>query len=1701
MNKKFRFSLLAPFLFSNVLLAQGPVADAGDDVTVSSGCTQTVTLDGRGSTGDNLSYLWLAIDGCAVLTDFDEDKLIFEIPQTDIDYDYYLSLTVTDANGDSSSDTVVVTVLGDHVPNADAGADFTACKYSISGSDFRVYLNGSESFDVEDSTDIDFLWTVLDEGITISSGQSTKSKPYFEHPLDLTVDTEFRIELKVTDANGYCSDKDTVTVTCLADMCPVADAGSDMELSSGCNDTLLLDGTSSVDPDGGTLTYSWISLDGYITNLENSTSAQPTFNFPTFTTDKDLRFQLTVSDGTNEDIDTVEIEYVNDEAPIADAGEDISTNLISVILDGSGSIDDNISNLDYNWRSLDGGISIMQGNTICIVNFDDSHAGGVFRFELEVDDDYCIDKDTVSVTVLDNLSPIAEAGDNLSLSGGCQTFFYLDGTDSEDPEGTTLTYAWSVADELSSNLTNTTSADSVMFTISESVVGENVTFYLTVTDEAGLTDTDSIIVSVLDDLVPVANAGEDFESCEYTISGSTYRVYLDGTASYDFDGTLKYKWTQIEGEEVDMSSSQSKKVTPYFKYPTGLTENIDIQFELRVYDSEEYCEDFDTVKVTLLADKCPTADAGEDMDIPSGCNTTIDLISVDSFDPEDSTLTYTWTSLDGYTSLISNANSDTALFTIPDIEIDTVFSFVLSVSDGVNLDTDSLVATYILNDAPVAVAGNNITTCEYKFDLNGSRSYDINKNELDYAWDLDLTIDEFDDCNADQSICEGDDDWDAETMGNGVWDIGERVKDRETDDDLIGNEGFDADEGDVIITFTSPIDLEEDSTRQIMLRVYDGLCYSYDALFITINENICPIADAGETVRIPKFSTRPVLLNAATGSFDPDSSELTYEWTTPTGSIVSDSVVTVEDLEPTKRYSRYIYKLKVMDAENAISEDSVEVIFANFSTPESPAIYAVADHNRVLVSWDADSESSVDSLTGYADFEGYKLYRSIDGGITWGSDEDRLYDYNGHFVGWKPYAQFDLSAENDVDHCIYADEDCESGLTREISISGLDPLSPRFSLGNDSGIEYSFVDSNVIDGVKYSYTVTAYDIGFDPFDLDMENLGIAMDTVLIDTIDRINYSYVVDSVYHAGGCVYYSIISANEIVSVDTLWTTTNPDEFLGPDSLTYYNEAGEAIRTSSNPTRGYYSLESARGDSGKHNFITVIPGYTALDISFPDASNIEALFKTDSNNIGNGIREYFIVDRTKIVQDQVMYEIQAEQGKTAVDGMACEDPYVYGYLVEDSQGSPLTTKTFFQEDLGFLEEDSISGLPGTVLENGTYFVPEYAIINKVGQWTNQFKGIRFKIQNELKLNPSSPPDIELDTLVWSWASPDSLPMDSATIFGLSTGVLTELSYTNLASYKRRLNGDYMIEFFDSPVGDSIHFGEDANGRDMYMYTPFRITNLLTNKKVGLNCNDYGILDEGPQAVDNGAGDYVWTRGEDILMQEDTLKIAGVWESEYNYNFDLNFGLVDDFFSTDTSSSFRDYDNTKSYSPQDLVMYKQMLWEATSSVDPGEEPLSKYHDINEDGVVNNPWRIAYPWRGGEKLVLSPKKFFVDGDSWYSDMAALGKEVGIADTLNMDTIRVVPNPYKASSRFNESQNARKIRFTHLPKRCRISIYTLTGEHVTTFDHEQEFDGNAWWNLRTGNNQNGPEVAPGLYFYIIQFDDKKTKDHIGKFAIVR
>jgi len=110
--------------------------------------------------------------------------------------------------------------------------------------------------------------------------------------------------------------------------------------------------------------------------------------------------------------------------------------------------------------------------------------------------------------------------------------------------------------------------------------------------------------------------------------------------------------------------------------------------------------------------------------------------------------------------------------------------------------------------------------------------------------------------------------------------------------------------------------------------------------------------------------------------------------------------------------------------------------------------------------------------------------------------------------------------------------------------------------------------------------------------------------------------------------------------------------------------------------------------------------------------------------------------------------------------------------------------------------------------------------------------------------------------------------------------------------------------------------------------------------------------------------------------------------------------------------------------------------------------------------------------------------------------------GRTPSNNFSNVKVVPNPYVSRSRFKESEFQRKIRFTNLPPKCTIKIFTISGELVYVLEHDNEKSGNEWWDMRTLNNQ---EIAPGLYLFHIERKDNKNgkgeKELVGKFAVLR
>jgi hypothetical protein len=129
----------------------------------------------------------------------------------------------------------------------------------------------------------------------------------------------------------------------------------------------------------------------------------------------------------------------------------------------------------------------------------------------------------------------------------------------------------------------------------------------------------------------------------------------------------------------------------------------------------------------------------------------------------------------------------------------------------------------------------------------------------------------------------------------------------------------------------------------------------------------------------------------------------------------------------------------------------------NFSKPPyTPKMTAVAGDRKVFLYWDSRAELSRNPyLNNRKDFEGYLVYRSQEAEFN---DIKVITDSRGNPRYWLPIAQFDL-----VD-----------------TVSGPDPVGingARFWRGSNTGLQHSYVDTTVRNGVRYYYAVVSYNTG------------------------------------------------------------------------------------------------------------------------------------------------------------------------------------------------------------------------------------------------------------------------------------------------------------------------------------------------------------------------------------------------------------------------------------------------------------------------------------------------------------------------------------------------------------------------------------------------------------------------------------------------
>ena len=421
----------------------------------------------------------------------------------------------------------------------------------------------------------------------------------------------------------------------------------------------------------------------------------------------------------------------------ADAGPDQTVNEgDTVILDGSNSSPPNLI-IAYFWQQTGGSPSVtLAGANTAKASFAApivQPGGTSLTFQLTVV--YFVnlstftDTDSTTVNVrFVNDPPVADAGPNQTVNE--ETLVTLDGSNSTDPEDEELTYHWKQVAGPLVTLSNPLTSKPTFFTPNVGPSGEALAFELTVTDVGGLKDIDTTTVKVIgDNDAPIADAGPN-----QTVDEGK-KVTLDGSNSTDPDGgALSYRWSQVAGPSVTLSSTQAAK--PTFTAPDVSPGGASLTFRLTVTDDGDLKDSDTTIVNVRFVNDPPEADAGPNQTVFE--NTKVTLDGSNSTDPEGGALSYGWSQVAGPSVTLSSTQVAKPTFTAPDVDPGGVsLQFRLTVTDNEGLkDTDTTVVNVTGdNDPPMADAGPDQTVEEENMVmLNGSNSTDPEGEKLFYRW-------------------------------------------------------------------------------------------------------------------------------------------------------------------------------------------------------------------------------------------------------------------------------------------------------------------------------------------------------------------------------------------------------------------------------------------------------------------------------------------------------------------------------------------------------------------------------------------------------------------------------------------------------------------------------------------------------------------------------------------------------------------------------------------------------------------------------------------------------------------------------------------------------------------------------------------------------------------------------------------------------
>lgn len=324
----------------------------------------------------------------------------------------------------------------------------------------------------------------------------------------------------------------------------------------------------------------------------------------------------------------------------------------------------------------------------------------------------------------------------------------------------------------------------------------------------------------------------------------------------------------------------------------------------------------------------------------------------------------------------------------------------------------------------------------------------------------------------------------------------------------------------------------------------------------------------------------------------------------------------------------------------------------------------------------------------------------------------------------------------------------------------------------------------------------------------------------------------------------------------------------------------------------------------------------------------------------------------------------------------------------------------------------------------------------------------------------------------------DTLTTKNFTLVDSTSGDVLIYRSTDLATdYEQPLTDGFRLKFFNE---DRVSINTQTSGWTDSTMVDFVFEKLAAGTVQGeRRPNDYQIIFD--DNVGFGTSSQIDLGGNIFPATDVNFQVKNLSTDQF-----INFGFIE----------LDETDGAGKLSVQGARRDRIVFLEENAE---GNEVFTWWFYFPSGSEVNPNFRVP---AGGDTAYVYLNKPFLAADKF----EFVAKQPSVDEDqakVDMDKIKVVPNPYVATARwepknpFTSGRGPRELHFTHLPAKCTIRIFTVSGELVQTIHHDEALnDGTADWDMLSKDNL---QISYGVYVYHVEAPGIGEK--IGKFAVIK